>query len=330
MTENTEMTKPNDYPADWKTAYKEAFLPPDTAGLPTVTAERWVLIDDDFDHPGCEGPAFDREGNFYVCRVAPLPAPEGRIVRIDPDGNIATFYMCGKSSPVGLAFHQDGRLFAVCLTGEILILSPGGELLRTIRPTIDGEGMRLNDLVFDMEGNLYFTDFRGPLTSPRGGVYRYDAAGDYETLTPILRGMSWPNGICLFDGRLLIGEGGTNAVVRIVLTPGGFLADRSNSSNIIYRNTGDGFPDSSKMDADGNLYQAIMHGGRIVILNAKGLPVGNVLAPGAGEGRNLMSSNLAIRPGTEEGYMLSAGKEDGTSVFRFRAMAKAQALFSHA
>ena len=41
------------------------------------------------------------------------------------------------------------------------------------------------------------------------------------------------------------------------------------------------------------------HAGRIIILNAKCLPAGNALAPGCWKGRNLMSSNLAIRPGTD-------------------------------
>ena len=323
------MRKTTAYPADWQSAGQKAFLPPDAAQLPTVVAEPWVLLSKDLEHPGCEGPAFDRDGNLFVCKVAPAPAPEGSIVRVDRDRNIETFYKTGKSSPVGLAFHKDGRLFAVCLTGEILVIAPDGALIRTIRPTIDGEAMRLNDLVFDFDGNLYFTDFRGPLTGPRGGVYRLDAEGDYTRLTPILRGLSWANGISLYEGTLWVGVGGMNAVVRIVLTPEGLASERSNSSNIIYRNTGAGFPDSNKIDSQGNLYQAIMHAGRMIILNAKGIPVGNVLAPGCWEGRNLMSSNLAIRPGTDEGYMLSAGKQDGTGVFRFQAMARAQQLYSH-
>jgi len=314
---------------EWGDIPKSSFLPPDLAALPAVTAEPWVIISDDLEHPGQEGPAFDREGSLYVCRTAPAPSPEAKIVKISSDGEISTFFMAGTALPVGIAFHRDGRLFAVCLTGEILIISAAGSLLRTIRPEIDGEPMRLNDLVFDDNGNLYFTDFRGSLTFPRGGVYRYSADDDYTELTPILRGLSWANGISKFGNELLIGVGGTNSVVRILLNPDGFAADRSNSSNIIYRNTGAGFPDSNKVDSAGNLYQAIMEGGRLVVLNRRGLPVGSVLAPGCWEGRNLMSSNLAIKPYSSEGYMLSAGRQDGTTVFKFQALADGLPLYSH-
>jgi len=306
-------------------------LSAELAQLPTVTAELFAVISTDKQHYGCEGPAFDREGNLYVCHVAPQPAPEGRIVKISPDGSVSTFYMCGKSAPVGLAFHRDGRLFAVCLTGEILIISPDGGLLREIRPSAGGENMRLNDCVFDMKGNFYFTDFRGPLYGAKGGVYRYDAQGEYTVLTPILTGMSWPNGIsfnCAGDS-LYIGEGGTNCVVRILLDDKGFASQRSNSSNVIYRSTGLCFPDSNKMDSEDNLYQAIMDDGRIVVLNRRGIPVGNVLVPGRSSGHYPRTSNLAIKPGTDDAYMLSAGPLDGTAVLRFKALASAQKLYGN-
>ncbi|MBP1736357.1 MAG: putative lactonase precursor [Oscillospiraceae bacterium] len=304
-------------------------LPQDVINLPVIMAEPWVLIDGDTEHPGMEGPIFDKEGNFYVCRSAPVPGFNSTIIKITPGQEMSVFYQAGQCVPVGIAIHKDGRFFVACLTGELLVLTPDGTLVRTLYPKHLGESLSMNDLVFDQNGNLYITDFRGLSNNPIGGVYRLDADYNYEKVIQITGGLALANGISLTPegDALWIGESGRNAIVRIRLDQNGMM-DHFAGLSYIYYNTGDCSPDSNKVDSDGNLYQTIMMGGRIIVLNKSGTPVTNVMVPGRQEGRNLMTPNLVIKPGTKQAYMLASGP-DGSWVYTFTALAEAQVLYSH-
>ncbi len=303
-------------------------LPPDIACLHTITAEPWVEIDSDTVHSGLEGPAFDEQGNFYVCRSSPPPGPPAKIIKVTVKKEKTVFFDAAGYVPVGIAVHKDGRFFVACLSGQILIISGDGNLLRKLLPMApDGSAMSVNDLVFDRNGNLYFTDFRGLANNPIGGVYRYDAVGDYNNLTLIAGGLASPNGISMSpEGNALwIGESGRNAVLRIDLDDNGKMAPFLGLS-YVYWNTGLSGPDSNKVDADGNLYQPMMPDGRVLVLNRYGIPVANVIVPGREEGRNLMTPNLVMKHGTKEAYLCVAGSE-GSWIYRFEALAEAQVLY---
>ena len=71
----------------------------------------------------------------------------------------------------------------------------------------------------------------------------------------------------------------------------------------------------------GNVYQALIQGGRVLVLNSDGEPIANVIIPDSGL---TMSSNLAIRPGTSEGYLLTAGFGAGSWVYTFETLAPAK------
>ena len=68
---------------------------------------------------------------------------------------------------------------------------------------------------------------------------------------------------------------------------------------IAYHFTGPA-PDSMRSDSDGNLYVAMYGQGRVLVFNSNGIPIGQVLLPGRDEGHNLQSTNMAIRPGTND------------------------------
>ncbi|MBP2651469.1 MAG: putative lactonase precursor [Firmicutes bacterium] len=304
-------------------------LPPELQNLPTIVAEAWLEVDPDPQNTVLEGPAFDKGGNLYVCRNSPA-SPEQKILKIAPDKTITTIWQ-GKAVPTGLALHKDGRLFAVCLTGEILIMQPDGTMLETLTPKYNGSSMVGNDLVFDKAGNLYFTDFKGLFTKPIGGVYRLDAAGGYTKITQIINNLALPNGISLSpNGDVLwVAELGQNQILRAKLTAEGNLVPFAGVA-ITYRNTGDDETDSNRVDAAGNLYQGMMGGGRILVLNKHGVPVANIVVPRRDEDRNIMTPNLVIKPGTNEGYMMVAGiKGEGTWIYKFTALAEAEQLYSH-
>lgn len=304
-------------------------LPPDLAMLPSIEAEHWCCVDAD-PQLFIEGPSFDREGNLFVCCSVPVPGIAPRVFKITPEGESSVFAFTGDASVMGLAIHQDGRLFIACMEEGIMIMSPQGEILEQFVPAYRGERLRPNDLTFHKNGNLYFTDFRGDCQNPCGGIYRLLAESGYRELDRVVSGMIFPNGLCFKpDWRALwIGESGRNAVWQVSLNSDGMPGKLGVPLCCLYQNTGCAMPDGCRMDAAGYYYQALNHGGRILIFNAMGVPVGNVIVPRRGEQIYDMTPNLAIRPNTREAYMLASGSE-GVHIFRFPTFAPASVLYSH-
>lgn len=297
-------------------------IPPELVNLPTIEAEPWFQID-----PGSnallEGPSFDRKGNLFVtcCSL-------GLVFKITPQKQLSTIFDDKKVIVDGSAFHRDGRLFIVCITGQLLIMNTDNNQATFVYPEYQGKNLAMNDLVFDSKGNIYVTDFKGTVMEPTGGVFRLSPDG--TTVQPVLLHLASPNGVSLSpEGNVLwIGESTRNAVLRIALLEDGVTVHPVAGVNYPFYSTGNPGPDSNKVDKEGNLYQCIMGQGRIVVLNPNGIPVANVIVPGRDEGKNLKTSNLAFKPGTDEGYITSSGK-DGAWIFKFKALAEALTLFSH-
>ena len=293
-------------------------LPEDIADLPTVEAEAWVEVSDE--RVGLEGPAFDGDGNLFVCSVG-MNYPVNYIVKIDPEKNITTVYE-GELSPLGLAFHEDGRLFAVCREGTLLILDPDGTVLESITPSCEGKTFSLNDLCFTAAGDLLVTDWQGSAANPIGGIYLLTAESGYSEALVVADKLAGPNGISLSpDGNTLwVGMTNELSVYRIELR---YENGRPVAESVekIYENAGSGQPDSNKTDAEGNLYQAMIQAGRILVFSPEGEPIANVLCP---DSSLRMTSNLAIKPGTAEGYMLASGFGAGSWIYTFETLAPAR------
>ncbi len=298
-------------------------IPPELRSLPTIEAELWVQISPDSDLR-IEGPAFDREGNLFV--TSPY---HGRIFKITPQAQVSTIFDNKSINTIGCAIHKDGRLFLACGTGELITINPDGGNLNCIMPRVNGKPEKLNDLVFDSQGNLYVTDFTGTVPDPTGGVYRFSS--DFSKVDQILGHLAGANGISLApEGNVLwVGETFRNAILRIALADDGVtMAQRDGVCYAYYGSGAPGGPDSNKVDVEGNLYQCIQLQGRVVVLNAHGIPVANVTIPGRDEGKHLRTTNLAFKPGTNEGY-ITAGGEGGPGVYKFPALAPGLLLFSH-
>lgn len=304
-------------------------LPADVAGLPTVTAEPWYCIDAD---PGMciEGPAADAQGNLYVCVAVPPPGPNPKIVKITPDKVMTDFYCSdGSDLPVGVAFHKDGRMFVAAMFGGFTVLNPDGTVERRIYPRYDdGEIANPNDCVFDEKGNLYFTDYRGHLGCTNGAVARLDADSDYTHVTKVVGNLLMPNGISFSpDFRTLwVAESNRNAVIQIRITEDGRLPRMGESVNVVWYGTGLPMPDGNKVDAEGNLYQAIMRDGRVLVTNPKGVPIGNVVVRDRGLGVWDNTSNLVLNPCADEAFLLGFGSK-GIWVLKFPTLAPAQKLY---
>jgi lactonase len=301
----------------------QAPIPTAERGLQTVTAAPWFKVSDQ--GLVLEGPAFDRQGSLFVC-----DASEGRVLRLSADKRLSTFVSLDLK-PGGLAIHKDGRLFIAALdiprgTGAVFEVRPDGSGLQTVVPP--EAGYMPNDLVFDAKGGLYFTDFRGTSTDPRGGIYYVPPTS--STIMPVLQSIAKANGVALSpDGKVLWAtEFGRNQLHRIE------LADATTpmplGTAVPYHFIGTA-PDSMRTDADGNVYVAIYGQGRVLVFSRIGIPIGQVLLPGREGGHNLLATNTALRPGTNELFIVASDGDSGqgATIFRAEAFAAAPSLYSH-
>lgn len=65
--------------------------------------------------------------------------------------------------------------------------------------------------------------------------------------------------------------------------------------------------------------------------NRNGIPIGQVLLPGRDDGHNLQSTNTALKPGTNDLYIVTSDgtRGQGATIFQAQAFAKALPLYSH-
>ena len=130
---------------------------------------------------------------------------------------------------------------------------------------------------------------------------------DLSTLHPVIPGgMVATNGISLDpDGKhLWVTEYGAGALHRITLRDK--VTIQPAESYIVYHFTGLEGPDSTTIDADGNLYVALCGQGRFLVFNRNGFPIGQIMVPGRERGEMRKSTHLAIRPGTNEAYLCAS------------------------
>ncbi len=186
----------------------------------------------------------------------------------------------------------------------------------------------MNDLVFDKKGNIFITHFIGTVMEPAGGVFRISA--DAKTVQPVVLHLASPNGVSLSpEGNVLwVGESARNSVLRIALQDDGVTCKPLIGVLPVYQSSGCSGPDSNKVDSAGNLYQCITGQGRVIVSNALGIPVANILIPGRDEGKLLGTSNLAFKPGTDEGYITTSGS-GGAWIYTFKGLTRGLNLFSH-
>ncbi len=273
-----------------------------------------------------EGASFDRAGGLVFSDVKGR-----RLLRMDSRGQVDTLASFARGNPGGTAIHRDGRIYVALITdqytsGSIVAVSPDGrEQHIIIGPE---QGFVPNDLVFDVAGGFYFTNFRGNSTSPAGGVYYVSPDG--SAVTPVLLHLSLANGVALSpNGRTLwVTEYGRNLLHTIKLDTATTIAPLGTS--VPYRFTGAG-PDSMRIDSEGNVYVAMMEQGRVMVFAPNGVPVSQVLLPQRDAGLNLESASLALSPDSKRLYIVAGGGGSGlgTSIFESEGLARGLKLYSH-
>jgi gluconolactonase len=213
-----------------------------------------------------EGPVFDRHGNLFVVDIE-----TGDISRISPKGEVKTFINTG-GEPNGARFHANGDLYVADRVKGIIAISPD----RNVRVGVDNYREKKlygpNDLVFDYDGNLYFTDPLGSSAeNPFGCVYRVSSDGE---MTCLVSGLAFPNGLMVDreGSYLFVAITRKNRILRYVLDP-------PVRSYLFSQLNGGWGPDGIALDEVGNLYIAHYGGGDVLIVNLKGelierIPVG--------------------------------------------------------
>lgn len=260
-----------------------------------------------------EGPAFDRDGNLYVTDI-----PYGRIFRIGAGGEwgLVTQY---DGWPNGLAVHADGTLWIADYRRGILRLDPATGRIGTVLGHRNSESFKgVNDLTFDMEGRLYFTDQgQTGLHDPTGRVYRYGTDGRLDRL---LGHAPSPNGLALSaDGTVLfVAVTRGNQVWRAPLLQGGSVS-KVGAFQTFFGTSG---PDGMALDAEGRLVVAHASLGGAFVLNARGEVTHFVRSP---LGHTI--TNVAYRPGTCE--LVLTDSQTGT-VLVADLPAEGAPLYSHA
>jgi lactonase len=138
------------------------------------------------------------------------------------------------------------------------------------------------------------------------------------------------NGVALGPGdrELWITEFGRNLLHREEMSDATTIAVIG--SSVPYHFTGSA-PDSMRADGDGNLYVAMYGQGRVLALSRGGIPIGQVLLPGQDEGHNLRSTSLAIKPASNDLYIVTSDGDggDGATIFHAKGFAEALPLYSH-
>jgi gluconolactonase len=259
-----------------------------------------------------EGPVFDRDANLYVTDI-----PYGRIFRITPalEWQLVVAY---DGWPNGMAVHADASLWIADYRRGILKLDAASGKIDTVLAHRNSESFKgVNDLSFDGEGNLYFTDQgQTGLHDPTGRVYRLGTDGKLDLL---LANAPSPNGIALsVDGKLLfVAVTRGNQVWRAPLLPDGSIS-KMGAFQTFFGSSG---PDGLALADDGSLVVAHASLGGAFVLNARGEVTHFVRSP---VGQTV--TNIALRPGTRELVMTESAT--GT-VLTAEMPVAGMALFSH-
>lgn len=240
-------------------------------GAPTVLATG-------LEYP--EGPSVGPQGEVYVVEIK-----GGRVKKVAA-GLTETHAVTG-GGPNGSALGRDGYLYVAnsggfvfdgnrplgrpddYAGGSIQRISPDGDV-ETVATAFGDERLNApNDLVFDGEDNLYFTD-PGYGDFP-GRIYLWTAAGK---LSLVDGGYRYCNGLAISDdgSHIAIAESYSRRVYIAEITSPGKLGRRRILATLPERH----FPDGLCYDSEGNLLVAGAGGSTIHILDSNGTEVDRV------------------------------------------------------
>ncbi len=263
-----------------------------------------------------EGPSFDLEGNLYCVDIV-----YGNIYRINPQGAVERVLRYD-GHPNGLKFDCHGMGFIADARHGIMRFDPRRCTVEPYLTSAFGEPFRgLNDLVFDLQGNLYFTDQgQSGLQRPDGRLFRLGADGRLERL---LDNVPSPNGLVLnlAEDTLYLAATRGNAVWRVPLHL--FEAEAVARVGIFINLSGGSGPDGLAMSEEGHLVVAHVGMGAVWIFDRKGIPVFKVET-------DLGSETTNVAFGGPHGRTLYITETECGTVLRAQLPFGGKAMYSHA
>jgi gluconolactonase len=256
---------------------------------------------DGYDSP--EGPAFAPDGALFFVNWL-----SSSIVRLPPGGPAEEWFNTG-GIPAGLAFHRDGSLY-VADEGDdihgIMRINREREHRLVVNQHLGQPLNGANDLVFDYDGVLYFSDPWGSsLDNPIGGFYRLFPDGRLEQLDT---GLAFPNGVALDGSYVYLAETRPNRLLRYARRPDGSIGPREHWCQL----DGPPGPDGMAFDAEGNLYVAHFGAGRVEVVDPDGRVFDQIPVPGS------KPTNVAF--GGPDNRTLVVTEVETGSVYQARAL----------
>ncbi len=244
-----------------------------------------------------EGPVVLPNGDILVTEIR-----GGRLTRVNPaTGEKKVFAVTG-GGPNGAAIGPDGAIYVAqnggfewtervsattgqralfpgdrskdYIGGQIQRVSPDGSEVTTVYRECDGEPLKgPNDLVFDREGNFYFTDHGKTYGRQRDRTGVFYASPDGAMIKEIIFPLEAPNGVGLSpDGRTLyVAETPTGRVWAFDLTGPGQVGRRHVLGTVPGAPPlGVAFCDSLCVDAAGNVIVATIVNGGVTSISPDG------------------------------------------------------------
>lgn len=171
----------------------------------------------------------------------------------------------------GATIGPDGALYIADVGRKLIVRVslPDGQVTTVVDKTAEGKPFRgPNDLIFDKQGGIYFTDPDGSWGRPIAAVYY--VAPKTHTVSQVAEGLQFPNGLVLSaDGHTLyVAESPLHRITAIDVTPNGIVPPGQKRIFCVTGTVGGG--DGMRLGRDGFLYAAIYGEGVIAKISPQG------------------------------------------------------------
>ncbi len=217
-----------------------------------------------------EGPVFSRLNYLLFTDI-----PASKIMKWS-QGTV-TMFRENSNGANGLTFDHQGRLLA-CEIGRVTRTEKDGSLT-VLAAKYEGKGLhRPNDLVYAIDGSVYFSDRRsktapgGPPMTELSAVYQVTRTGEVRIA---VRDCDLPNGVALAPDQQKLYVADRNLLRVYDIAPDGSLRNGRIFADM--QSGTPGGPDGLKTDEGGNVWVA--GPGGIWVFDPKGERLGIVEAP---------------------------------------------------
>ncbi len=170
-----------------------------------------------------------------------------------------------------------GDAIYACDYGLGAILKITGGKSEILIPGFNGKPFnRPNDITFDNNGNLYFSDPKSyGKNKPDGRIFFYNIADGKLILAA--DSLTFPNGLGIspIDGRLYLSESARSRILSFKRNENGVLTDKK-----VFIELPGGDPDGMNFDTKGNMYVAHFGGGALFVISHERKIINRIKTPG--------------------------------------------------